>query len=251
MKSLLVTDIHANLPALEAVLDCEGTWDEVLCMGDAVVAGPFPAEVLSLLERLGAVCVLGNHDRDVREVDLDARPSDVNRTWLQWTRRQLSPRNCDFLAALPEARVHASQGLALRLTHGVLPREWGSRLWPDSAPGAFAALASRYAEPYILFGHSHVQFRALYGATMFINPGTVGAPYLRQAIVCYGVLEDGRFDLRATTYDVEKTCRALDERVPLDDREFAKAWKTCWRTGRLPPCYSIRDYAPLLALGYR
>jgi putative phosphoesterase len=251
VKSLLVSDIHANLPALQAVVDCEGTWDEVICLGDALVAGPFPDEVLSFLARLDAVCMLGNHDREVLEADVSAPAADAHWAWIQWTRRQLSPRNHAFLAALPETRVHRSQGLTLRLTHGVLPPEWGGRLWPDSAPVVFAGLASRYTEPVILFGHSHVQFCCVHGGTMFVNPGTVGAPYLGQAVVCYGVLEDRQFDLRATAYDAEETCRALDERVPFDDREFAEAWKACWRTGRQPPYYSIRDYAPLMVLGYR
>ncbi len=251
MKSLLLSDIHANLPALEAILEGERTWDEVICLGDAIVAGPFPDEVLSLLRRLDAISVLGNHDREVLEIDVTAPAADAHWAWIQWTRRQLSFSNYRFLTTLPETRVLERQGVTMRLIHGDLPPEWGGRLWPDSAPEVFAWLACRYPQPYILFGHSHVQFRHTSGATTFVNPGTVGAPYLGQAVICYGVLEDGQFDLRVTTYDTEKTCRALDERAPFDDREFAEAWKTCWRTGRQPSYYHIRDYAPLIARGYR
>lgn len=140
--------------------------------------------------------------------------------------------------------------MRLRLFHGALPPEWGKRLWPDSSPEVFAGLANRYPEPYALVGHSHVQFQTTHDGTTFINPGTVGAPYLGQFLVCYGVLQNGQLSLKAITYDVEKTCRAMD-RVPLEDEEFVEAWKHCWRTGTLPPRCFIRDYAPLREQGYR
>jgi hypothetical protein len=63
-------------------------------------------------------------------------------------------------------------------------------------------------------------------------------------------LEDGHFDLRATTYYAEKTCRAPG-RVPLEDEAFVESWKTCWRTGTQPPDYKIRDYTPLIERGFR
>ena len=58
MKTLILSDIHANLPALQAILDRESSWDEVICLGDAIVAGPHPDEVLSLLRDLDGAFVM-------------------------------------------------------------------------------------------------------------------------------------------------------------------------------------------------
>ena len=250
MKTLILSDIHANLPALEAILHREGAWDDVICLGDAIVAGPHPDEVLTLLAGLDGTFVMGNHDREVLHVDLDEPTAGAHWQWIQWTRDQLSRENFDFLASFPDTCVIERQGLTLRLTHGDLPARWGKRLWPDSDLELFAGLAGQYPESHILLGHSHVQFQLDRAGRTFVNPGTVGAPYLGQPGARYAVLQDGVFDLRATTYDAEATCRAL-ARVPLEDQEFVAAWKMCWRTGRLPDFYSIRDYAPLLEMGYR
>jgi putative phosphoesterase len=250
MKSLILSDIHANLPALEAILEYESSWDEVICLGDVVVAGPQPNEVLSLISDLGVICVRGNHDREVLQVDVGEPMSDPHWGWIQWTRERLSPQNYDFLASFPATRVLERQGLTMRLTHGDLPSKWGKRLWPDSGDGVFAGLACQYREPYILLGHAHVQFQLAREGRTFLNPGTVGAPYLGQPGAFYGVLREGKFELRAAAYDAELTCRAMDQ-VPIHDQAFAEAWKTCWRAGKLPERYYIRDYTPLIERGYR
>lgn len=251
MKSLILADIHANLPALEAVLECEGSWDELIVLGDMVVAGPYPDEVLTLLAGKAGVLILGNHDHEALEVDLDAPQPNAHWEWIQWTRRQLSKRNYDFLASLPDTCAIERDGVSLRLVHGRFSRELGHRLWPDSPSERYEAIARAYTEPTILLGHVHVQSVCQYGGTTFVNPGTVGAPYMGQSLACYAVLEGGQFALKATSFDVDRICRAMDERVHLCDADFVEGWKNCWRTGELPPCYSVRDYTPLRRMGYR
>lgn len=251
MKSLILADIHANLSALEAVLEQEGSWDELIVLGDLVVAGPYPDEVVGLLAEEKGVLIRGNHDQETLEVDLDAPQPDAHWEWIQWTRRRLSRQNYDFLAGLPDSCAIERDGMSLRLVHGRFPREVGRRLWPDSPAAQFEATSALYPETVILFGHIHVQFQRVYQDTTFLNPGTVGAPYMGQSLACYAVLQDGRFDLKATSFDADRICRAMDERVQLSDPEFVKGWKDCWRTGRLPPCYFIRDYAPLRQMGCR
>lgn len=251
MKSLILADIHANLPALEAVFEQEGSWDELIVLGDLVVAGPYPDEVLTLLAKENGVFICGNHDREALEIDLDTPQPDANREWIQWTRRQLSTPNYDFLAGLPDTCAIGRDGRSLRLLHGRFPREVDRRLWPDSPQEQFEAIAELYREDIILFGHVHVQFEHVHQHTTFLNPGTVGAPYMGQSLACYAVLQDGRFDLKATPFDVDRICQAMDERVPLSDPAFVQGWKECWRAGELPPCYFIRDYTPLRQMGYR
>lgn len=250
MRSLILSDIHANLAALEAVLDRESAWDEVIFLGDAVVAGPQPDEVLSLLASLDGIFLMGNHDREALEADLDVQETDPDRLWVQWTRRQISEDNLRFLCSFSDTCVLERDGLAMRLLHGVLPQEWGYRLWPDTAPQVFASLANRYSEPVILSGHSHVQFQKVHDGTTFINPGSVGQPRLFQPLACYAVLQDGQINPEAVPYDVERTCRAM-ERVSLDDEEFLNAWKESYRTAVTPARYGVRELSDLRGKGYR
>ena len=241
MKSLILADIHGNLAALEAVLEQEKHWDDVIFLGDVCEAGPNVNEVLSMLSSLRGIFIMGNHDRRVLNNESMA------------DRKLMSDHNIDFLSSFQETCVLESQGLLLRLTHGVLPREWGGRLWPDSRPEVFSALVEKYLEPYILIGHSHVQFRKTHDGTHFINPGSVGTTYLGQPLACYGILQNGQFELKATDYDIEKTCRAMEQLAVrgIKDRKDVKAWKKAWRTGTLPEGVYIRDYTPLIEKGYR
>ena len=134
MKSLILADIHANLPALEAVFEQEGSWDELIVLGDIVAAGPYPDQVLTLLAEENGVFILGNDDHEALEVDLDAPQPDAHWEWVQWTRQQLSKRERDFLAGLPDTCAIERGGMSLRLVHRRFPRELGRRLWPDSPP---------------------------------------------------------------------------------------------------------------------
>ena len=252
MKMLIVADIHANRTALEAVLDKEQAWDEFVFLGDAVLAGPEPDEVLSLLRELDGTCIMGNHDREVLELDPGEHTTDPGRRWAQWHRRSISDRNLEFLAGFVDNCVLETQGFVLKAIHGVMPPEFGRRLWPDSPPEAFCYLDNKYAEPCVLLGHSHVQFDCTYGNMRCINPGSVGAPYLGQPVACYAIIQNGQIKLRATPYDIEKTCRSMEERARgVVDHAFIADWTEGWRAGTLPKRYFIRDYSVLREQGYR
>lgn len=249
MKSLVLADVHANLAALEAVLEAEGSWDEVLFLGDAVKHGPQPEEVMSILSKTQGFFVMGNHDREVLDIELATPATNPDVRWTQWVRGQLSGRNARVLADFSGSCAVERDGMAIRLHHGDLPGELGRRIWPDSPSQAFDAVSSRFPEPVFLHGHTHVQFKVERGGRLFVNPGGVGQQRLGQPLACYAVLQDGEFDLRAVPYDIEKTCRAMG-RVPLGDEEFVESWKTCYRTGVLPARYNIRDFAPLARTGH-
>ncbi len=90
MKTLIVADIHANLSAFEAILNKESSWDTFIFLGDAVMAGPSPDEVLSLLLSLDGIYIMGNHDREVLELDPDADTANPHRKWAQWHRKNIS-----------------------------------------------------------------------------------------------------------------------------------------------------------------
>lgn len=253
MRSLVLSDVHANLAALDAVLsDCE--WDELVFLGDAIQAGPNPAGVLDRLDSQPGRFLEGNHDRDPLDVDPTTEPETPDAAWLHWTRDQLQARHRDVIESFSDTQAAWFDGTPIRLHHGDfdsadIDPSYAGRLWPDAEPVVFEQLADRFSESVVLHGHSHIQFDREVAGTRFVNPGSVGAPRLGRPEACYAILENGRFSFRATEYDVERTCTAMDE-LPLE-QAFIDTWKSAYRAGTLPDRYGLRDFEPLRTGPYR
>jgi len=254
MKTLIFADVHANLAALEAMLDAEAGWDEVFFLGDALLGGPQPNEVIDVMRTLDGIFLMGNHDRQALDLDLEKQETDPHKIWCQWTKRVLTPENRRFVERFTGPQAVERDGLPLRLLHGQLPKEarQGQRtgyIWPDTDEDIVRPFVNQYDEPIILHGHCHVQYRRQIGAKELINPGGLGQPRLGKALACYAVLEDGLIDLRAVAYDVEKTAAAM---ATMDlPAEFIAMWQKIYRDGILAPRYQSRDMTPLTGGEYR
>lgn len=248
MKTLILADIHANLAALEAVLEHEKSWDDIIFLGDAVIGGPNPNEVLELLSENKGIFVMGNHDYEALTIDLEKHFDDPSLAWMQWTGRVITESSKSFLKGFLSAYSAVCQGIEARLLHGVLRKEQGKRLLPDSPPEVFGELSKQFTEPYVFIAHSHVQFMKKVGYKVFINPGGLGQPRLGKVVAAYGVIKDGDIKLCSVPYDVEKTCRAMDA-LPLD-KGFIEEWKDCFRHGVLPARYGLKDLSYLGKQGY-
>jgi putative phosphoesterase len=187
-------DIHANLHALEAVLDDVGALDiDLIVVGGDVVAGPFPRETFDRLAALGGSCVYvrGNADREVAESDDEQS---------RWCREQLGDR-IEIVRAWP---ITATAGGVL-FCHAT-PRsdeEIITRLTPD------AAVAEAFGDtPLAIVGHTHVQFDRRVGPLRLVNAGSVGCPYEGEPGARWAFLEHDVI-LRTTPYDVEATVDAV------------------------------------------
>jgi predicted phosphodiesterase len=188
MRIAVLSDIHGNLPALEAVLAALKPYDAVWELGDIVGYGPQPDEVVARLAAEGATGVRGNHDSAaVGLLDTDAFNDDA-RTAVEWTADRIQAKTRDWLAALP-LRV---ESVPFTLVHGS-PRD---PTWEYVFSAAVArANMSLFETPYCLVGHTHVPlvFRqrsgklesvgvrdgmtlALGAERLIINPGSVGQP---------------------------------------------------------------------------
>lgn len=238
MRLGLLSDVHANLEALEAVLswlDRRGV-DQVLCPGDLVGYGPSPgACVAQVLARPDVLAVAGNHDLIVRGELTTARCSASARAALAWTARQpgLAP-----LAALPRTARAGEVALA----HGSWtdPERYVRSL--DDVRDALAEVDARV----LVVGHTHVPLVATADrvllqaragrvalprdAQVLVNPGAVGQtrfgpPRARAAVLD---LDRGEVELGAVRYDLRATRRRLRAAgLPADSvhvREPAKAW---------------------------
>jgi len=188
MRALVLSDVHANITALDAVLDAAPATDEVWVLGDVVGYGPEPDAVVDRLRELGAFGVRGNHDAaalggdEIESFNVDARRA------MEWTRTVISDGTRAWLAALPERLVRGDW----TLVHGS-PRD---PIWEyvTSTPVARAAFLD-LDTPHCLHGHTHVPMgyleedgtletmspgagsRLELGARRgLLNPGSVGQP---------------------------------------------------------------------------
>jgi diadenosine tetraphosphatase ApaH/serine/threonine PP2A family protein phosphatase len=220
----ILSDVHANLPALEAVLaDIESQGiRELLCLGDVVGYGAQPAECIELLRAKDFVTILrGNHDAYAAcEVD----PPNVSPETLEgirWTRARLSPEHRDWLGALPLTW----QGQDYEAVHASLhrPDEWGYVLEPAAATQHFA----HQLKPLCFIGHSHQpkmlvegEDRALDITSLesirqdrkqIINVGSVGQPRDKDERACYLIYRRDRLDVwwRRVAYDVSAAQSAI------------------------------------------
>src|SRR5919204_5073317 len=170
MRLAILSDIHANLPALEAVLvDTEGAGvDELWCLGDVVGYGAQPDECATLVAERCALCLVGNHDLAVLgELDV-ASFSPAAAAAVRWTRDCADPKTLDFLRGLEPA--DESHSVAL---YHASPRDpvWEYVLWPDQAAECIGVQAARVS----LIGPSHV-------ALFFVMPEDDSNPTRGQSV---------------------------------------------------------------------
>jgi predicted phosphodiesterase len=229
MRIAVLSDIHANLPALEAVASDLPPVDEIWVLGDTVGYGPQPNEVIATLQAMGARSVLGNHDgAAIGTVDAAYFNPDA-RAAIEWTAEAIGPNARAYIATLPEVRRDG----ALTAVHGS-PRDpiWEYITGPDIAKLNFSAFESRLC----LFGHTHlpVVYRSVDGqvdaaagmpgepvrlgeARALLNPGSVGQPRDGLADAAYAVLDldgggsDSTFEFRRVRYDIDRTQRLMRE----------------------------------------
>lgn len=195
MRFLVLSDIHANLTALEAALAAaHGRWDRAVCLGDVVGYGPDPNEVIDKVRSLEALTIRGNHDKAGCGIDSADDFNPVARSAALWTREQLRPENLKYLQELPSGPVEVD---GISLIHGALRDEDEYVFAPAQALDGLLEAPSNVS----FFGHTHFQggfsfrdnklaviqlkpspgagFAALQldGETRYLlNPGSIGQP---------------------------------------------------------------------------
>ncbi len=224
MKCLLVSDIHGNWPALQAVLAAEQDADQVLCLGDLVNYGPQPAECVAWAMRLTPPnrVIQGNHDRDFAW-DNDLHCAPANRPFAEVmsaaTNSGLTLEMKRFLAGLqPVQEFCWAEKLCIAChlpARGPLscPFEHQSTEWPWESDIILVGLPEKpftlVGHPDVLFlAHGHTPLKTNWGTTLVVNPGSVGLPADGDPRAGYAVWQDGEVELRRVAYDIEETARA-------------------------------------------
>jgi predicted phosphodiesterase len=223
-KILILADIHANGPALAAVLGAESDANRVLCLGDLVNYGPDPGECLRWARvalRPGDL-VRGNHD--LLAVSRGEAPSSgfppVSPEVLHHTRARLTREEVDFLRELKPSSDLEVAGKRWHLVHAVPSDPARGLLHPEARPQRWELeLALAGFPDVLLVAHTHRPFLIRRGDALIVNPGSVGCPKDGDPRASYAVWEDGRFELRKVEYRIEDTIERLRRvfRGPLFD----------------------------------
>lgn len=151
MRILVLSDIHSNATALEAVLSAaKDRWDRSVCLGDVVGYGPDPEEVTARLRAMSTQTIRGNHDKAVTGLMPTEDFNPIAKSAVEWTRAQLKPEELEWLAALPPGPL-ATDGIVM--VHGALQDEDEYVFTPAQAlDGLLDSTA-----PITFFGHTHHQ----------------------------------------------------------------------------------------------
>jgi predicted phosphodiesterase len=231
MRLALISDIHANLPALEAVLSDIGRQrvDATYHLGDLVGYAPWPNEVIALLDEKRITGVAGNYDSTVATDYAhcgckyeDPQQEALSHVSYDWTRRHVTVETKRRLGELPfrlDVRVrggHAS-GSTVALVHGT--PTLNTVYWTEDRSDDFclkmAGIAGLRAGDLLAFGHTHKPWHREVGGIHFINTGSVGRPKDGDWRAGYVVVDmhagDPRVDFVRVEYDVDRAARAIRE----------------------------------------
>ena len=214
-KLLILSDIHANWPALRAVVNAENDYDLAVFCGDVVDYGPSPTACLHWVRRHCEHVVRGNHDNALA-FNLDCRCMGSFRPYSiatrAWHRQLVSQADLEFLRHMPAVNWFAWEGRHFRMAHatphGNLFEYLSADDWERHLEGIDA--------DFVLLGHTHVQEMRTFGRLTVVNPGSVGLARDQAGDACYAVLESGQLTLKRIPYDVAETVREL-RRSPLPE----------------------------------
>ncbi len=220
MRIAVLSDIHGNLPALQAVFaDIEGKQvDRIFCLGDLVGYGPWPNEVIDLLRQRDITCIQGNYDESVGEELMacgcdftDAEAARLGDISLNWTIDATTEENKAWLRELPQSLTFDLGTYRGLLVHGG-PRQNNEYL-TFGYPAEQLEHYLREAEADILLcGHTHLAFHRQIGSKHVVNAGSAGKPKHGNPNVVYQLLELGE-QVAVTTvevaYDYSKAAHAI------------------------------------------
>jgi predicted phosphodiesterase len=232
MRYIILSDIHANLTALNAVLEAaKGAWDKAVCLGDVVGYGPDPNEVIDRIKEIQAVTIRGNHDKAGSGIADAGDFNPVARHAALWTREQLRPENREYLEHLPIGPVTVN---GFSIVHGAFRDEDEYVFAPAQALDSLLDAPS----PVTFFGHTHLQggftlrdekvsvlhfkppagsnFAKLTienGTTYLLNPGSIGQPRDGDTRAAFAIadLDHGCVEFWRVEYDVENVQQRMSK----------------------------------------
>lgn len=229
MKIAIISDLHANLPALEAVLKDIALFkpDQVYCLGDLTDAAPWHNEVIERIRTLNIPTIMGNHDERIA-FDHPVHPlskhsleeQNARLAAINYTKQDIRPANKAFLSTLPARLKIELQGIRILLVHGS-PDSNEEYLYEDTEESRLSEMFEQQQVEVIISGHTHLSYiRYLPGSTpqqerLMINAGAVGRSKEQDRKAAYLQLEsiDGVSGIQALKAEIRKVDYPLEETI--------------------------------------
>ncbi|AKB85499.1 metallophosphoesterase [Methanococcoides methylutens] len=219
MKLLIISDIHGNKAALDAVLSVPH--DEVICLGDLVDYGPDPAECIELIKKEDIPVIKGNHDNAVASrVDCGCgyKYKHLSTATREYTWDQLDDSHMEFLRGLT---MYIEKDLAdkkMYFAHGS-PRSMYEYIKPDTPEDEVLEMIEGLEADFIVVGHSHLPFVRHVGDVTIINPGSVGQPRDGDIRASCAVFDTDNYSVEIIRceYDLETMCQRIRGSMPHAD----------------------------------
>ena len=220
MRVAVLSDVHGNVSALEAVLADVPAVDLIVANGDMLAYGPRPAETLAALRALpNVVFTSGNNDRNLVERRWESRPSDG---WeaeafanLRWTAEEIGAEGIDYLASWP-FRQHLDFGPGALLIHAS-PLADNIGMFPWTHDTELSHMVREVAEPLVICGHTHLVMDRKLERHRVISAGSAGFPFDRDLRPSYILLDDTggsvRLEMHRVAYDIDVAVHDLESRA--------------------------------------
>ena len=217
----LISDIHGNLPALEAVLKDAGQAKakHIWCLGDIIGYLPSPNECIGLVQKAASASIVGNYDQKVirfeREKNEWKKSKKLSKfNAFEWNHQHLHPQSRKYLWSLPQTLRRKIGRFDILLTHGSL-ESIDEPVFPDTPEERLIELGQTADADIIVMGHTHRFMNRKVGQQYFINPGSVGLPLKKDLRASYALLNISQDKINVTErkihYDISKVIHSLQE----------------------------------------
>jgi predicted phosphodiesterase len=213
MRYLIITDIHANIDALQAI---DEQFDNLLVLGDLVDYGAAPEEAINWVREREATVISGNHDFAMA-TGSDCRSSPLSYALSVATRNHFRPLisqdSMDYLSSLPAGSTYWAEGATFHLIHATPRDPLFEYLNGDAPESEWLTAVGDPAdqEEWLFVGHTHRPFVRKIGRLTVVNPGSLGMPIDGDRRGCLAIWEDGQVILKRIQYDVERAVQRLQQ----------------------------------------
>ncbi len=208
---LVISDVHSNLSALEAVFDDVGHWDAGICAGDVVGYGPYPQECIDQIFFKCFSTVTGNHDRAVATLETDWFNDDAQEA-IRINRGMLTEASLKWLSSLPTGKSHEIDGVNVLVYHGSPTQPLTSYIFQTEAETHAEDYLRQTGADVLILGHTHIPYTVQRDEHLILNPGSVGQPRDGDPRASYLILdtESLKVEHRRVKYNIDATAEAID-----------------------------------------
>ena len=215
MRIAVISDIHSNLEAFQAVIADFPKHDHLLFLGDLVGYGPQPNEVIEQLRQLQpAIVLMGNHDYAVSTGDVSGFSAHAE-IGVMWTRGQIELENRNYLSSRTSSATIELDKIRSALFHGSPRDSLNEYIFPGISARSARELIQRARAPLVLLGHTHMPMSYSFNGEMLANPGSVGQPRDGDPRAAYAILTiaegESSFEVRRVTYDIGSVAKKIIE----------------------------------------